>query len=277
MCFRFVSVHRKLLFSLVCVILLAGCAIIGKPGIFKKTSKTNSEFIMPYLPIDVLPKSSELLPPPPEKNSAAMALDKEMNKDIQKLRGTARWEMAIMDANLKFPEAAQTFSCALNAPITEKDTPHLYILLRRSMIDAGLATFSAKNKYEKKRPFVVNKKLTCVPDQEDSLRESGSYPSGHSSIGWAWALILSELAPDRADAIFARGRAFGESRLVCNVHWHSDVVWGRFVGAATVARLHADPTFCADIEAAKAELGDVWKKGLKPTRDCDAESQALKY
>ena len=107
------------------------------------------------------------------------------------------------------------------------------------------------------------------------LREDGSYPSGHTAIGWAWALILTEIAPDRADAILARGRAFGESRNVCNVHWHSDVVEGRFMGAAAVARLHADPAFRADLEAAKAELATVRAKGLKPSRDCDAEAKAL--
>ena len=45
-------------------------------------------------------------------------------------------------------------------------------------------------------------------------------------MGWAWALILSELAPDRADAILARGLAYGESRAVCGVHYASDVEAG---------------------------------------------------
>ena len=107
------------------------------------------------------------------------------------------------------------------------------------------------------------------------MRKDGSYPSGHTAIGWAWALILTEIAPERADAVLARGRAFGESRVVCNVHWHSDVVEGRFMGAAAVARLHADPGFLADIEAVKAEYAKVRAEGLKPPRDCRAEAKAL--
>ena len=75
--------------------------------------------------------------------------------------------------------------------------------------------------------------------------------------------------------ILARGRAFGESRIVCNHHWYSDVVWGRFMGAATVARLHADPTFLADLEAAKAEFAALRAKGVPPTGDCKAEAAAL--
>jgi len=73
----------------------------------------------------------------------------------------------------------------------------------------------------------------CTPEDEEVLRKDGFYPSGHTALGWAWALILTEIAPDRADAILARGRAFGVSRNICNVHWHSDVetfgnIWSFF-------------------------------------------------
>ena len=77
------------------------------------------------------------------------------------------------------------------------------------------------------------------------------------------------------DEILGRGRAFGESRIVCNHHWYSDVVWGRFMGAATVARLHADPTFRADLEAAKAEVAAIRAKNSAPAVDCKAEAAAL--
>jgi acid phosphatase (class A) len=105
--------------------------------------------------------------------------------------------------------------------------------------------------------------------------ESGSYPSGHTTIGWIWALILAEIAPERINAILSRGLAFGESRVVCNVHWESDVVAGRTLGAGVVARLHADAAFREDLEAAKVEFAAIRAKGLKPRRDCAAEAAAL--
>ena len=122
---------------------------------------------------------------------------------------------------------------------------------------------------------MMNGQPVCTPEEEELLRKDGSYPSGHTALGWAWALILTEIAPDRADAILARGRAFGESRNVCNAHWHSDVAEGRFMGAATVARLHADPVFRAELEAAKSEYKAAVTKGLTSSRDCDAEAEAL--
>ena len=71
---------------------------------------------------------------------------------------------------------------------------------------------------------------------------------------WAWALILAEVLPDQADVIMERGLDFGISRNVCNVHWHSDVVYGRMMGAAAVAALHANTEFIVDLEAAKKEV-----------------------
>jgi acid phosphatase (class A) len=118
---------------------------------------------------------------------------------------------------------------------------------------------------------------SCTPADESGLAKNGSYPSGHSTIGWGWALILTELVPDNADAILARGRDFGESRVVCNVHWQSDVEAGRLIAAATVARLHADPGFEADVAAAKDEVSAVRASGAKPdAAACAAESAALR-
>jgi acid phosphatase (class A) len=266
---------RKTFLVLVCIAITAGCA--GLEGQSKPVAvpEIHPGILAGYLKPEVLPNSLALIPPPPAEGSAALALDEEVSRKNLALRDTPRWELAIEDANLMFPEAAGTFSCALGLPITEQETPHLYMLLRRTLADAGLSTYTAKNQYQRKRPFMKNNEPTCTPDEEAHLRKDGSYPSGHTAIGWAWALILTEIAPDRADAILARGRAFGESRNVCNVHWHSDVLEGRFMGAAAVARLHADPAFQAELKAAKAEYASVRTKGLKPTRDCQAEADAL--
>jgi acid phosphatase (class A) len=257
------------------VAIMAGCAGLEGPSKPAAVPEIHPGILAGYLDPETLPNSLALIPPAPAEGSAARALDEEVSRESMALRGTPRWDLAAEDAELMFPEAAGAFSCALGIPITESDTPHLYMLLRRTLADAGLSTYSAKNHYQRKRPFMVNKAPICTPDDEELLRKDGSYPSGHTAIGWAWALILTEIAPDRADAILARGRAFGESRNVCNVHWHSDVVEGRFMGAAAVAKLHSDPIFCAELEAAKAELVAVRAKGLEPTGNCQAEADAM--
>ena len=266
---------RKIIVVMACIAITAGCAGLGEQRKPAPVPEIHPGILAGYLQPEVLPNSLKLIPPPPAAGSAGFAFDEEVSQKSLALRGSPRWQMAIEDANLKFPEAAGAFSCAMGIPITENDTPHLYMLLRRTLTDAGLSTYTAKNHYQRIRPFMVNEKPICTPEEEKLLRKDGSYPSGHTALGWAWALILTEMAPDRTNAILARGRAFGESRIICNVHWHSDVVEGRFMGAAAVARLHADPVFRAELEAAKAEVATVRAKGLKPSGDCDAEAKAL--
>lgn len=276
---RYIMKNSSILFALVavlaCVALTTGCASSGKLSQPAAVPEFAPGFLVGYLPRESLPNSLALLPPPPAAGSAALAYDEEINRKALTLRGTPRWTLANEDANLMFPRAAGTFSCALNAPITEQDTPHLYMLLRRTLANAGLSTYTAKDHYNRIRPFMVNKEPICPTDEGKPYIKNDSYPSGHAAMGWAWALILSEISPDQTDAILARGRLFGESRVICNVHWQSDVIEGRSMGAATAARLHADPTFRADLEAAKAELAAVRAKGLKPQRDCAVEAAAM--
>ena len=77
------------------------------------------------------------------------------------------------------------------------------------------------------------------------------------------------------NAILARRRAYGQSRVICNVHWQSDVIEGRSVAAAVFARLQSEPEFKAAIASAKTELAAAQKKGLLPQRNCEAETKAL--
>jgi acid phosphatase (class A) len=232
-------------------------------------------FLQGYMTQEDQLDSKEFVPTAPGKDSPRQALDTAWANNMLKLRGTPRWDLAIRDADLHFPAAANAFSCTLGIPITEEDTPALYMLLRRSLTDIGLASYSAKNVYQRQRPFMVNGEPICTPDDEEMLRTDGSYPSGHTSIGWGWALILTELSPDKTDEIVARGRSFGESRNVCNVHWYSDVVAGRMVGAAAVSKLHNNEQFLAAMDAARADIARARAAGLTPTIDCEAEARAL--
>lgn len=229
-----------------------------------------------YLQRDKLPDSLRLLSAPPAEDSAAFANDKAVSAKNLALRDTPRWKLAISDADLKFPRAASAFSCALGAPITEQDTPTLYRLLQRSLSDAALSTYAAKDQYHRQRPFMSDDAPICTPEAHDRLIKDGSYPSGHAATGWAWALILTEIAPEKTDAILVRGIAFGQSRVMCNVHWQSDVDAGRLVGASVVARLHAEPEFRADLEMARSEVVAERSRSLPPTGDCSAEEATLR-
>lgn len=229
-----------------------------------------------YLPRGGAPSSLAMVPPPPAADSAAQARDDAAARAAQAAQSGPRWDVATLDADLTTPESVRAFSCAADVDISPATTPKTYAMLRKTLIDVGLSTYPTKTKYQRQRPFMVSSVTTiCSPAFEALLRKDGSYPSGHSAVGWGWALILAEATPDRIDPILARGRAFGHSRMICNVHWLSDTEEGRIMAAATVAKLHTVPEFRADLEAVRAEIAEARAAGKRPTRDCAAEAAAL--
>lgn len=226
-----------------------------------------------YLKSEMGLDSLILVPQPPEAGSAALARDQEASKAALALRGGPRWIQATKDAELLSPNATGAMSCAAGFVIGEKETPAIEKLLRRATADLGFSGYGAKRKYARPRPFMINGESSCTPEWEPMLRKDGSYPSGHSAVGYGWGLILAEIVPVRAAQLVARGRAYGESRRVCNVHWLSDVEEGRVTATAVIARLHAEPAFLKDMKAAKAEAIKIAKNPKTP--DCAQETAAL--
>ena len=208
--------------------------------------------------------------------SPEFAADEAVYRKLNALQDTMRWQLAASDANLKFPVAANAFSCAVGIEVTAATTPQLYELLQRVVVDAGQATYKAKEKYNRERPFEITGDPICVPADEQLLRGNASYPSGHASLGYVWGEVFAELLPERAAAARARAYEFGESRVVCRVHHQSDVDAGRTVGQAVFERLHQDPEFVADMAAAKVEVKQARKHGPLVGRDCRAEAAALR-
>jgi len=117
---------------------------------------------------------------------------------------------------------------------------------------------AAKAAYDRRRPFIANPNVIQCDAPDDMLARSGSYPSGHGAGGWAWALVMAELVPSRADAILQRGRDFGDSRVICGYHFPSDIEAGRVLAAGVIARMHADADFRRHLDAARRELARAY-------------------
>jgi acid phosphatase (class A) len=183
------------------------------------------------------------------------------------LANTPRWRVAQADAELDPEMAPQMFDCAVGARLAEGRPPALTRLFRGVVQDAQAAWAPAKNRWSRPRP---TREPFCLRERV----ENGAYPDGHAALGMAWALILSELAPDRADLVMARGLAVGDSRVVCGMNHPTDVEAGRVVGAALYAALQAEPRFRADMALARAEVAAARAKGTtNPV--CTAERGAL--
>lgn len=204
--------------------------------------------------------SLALLPPPPEVGSILFLNDQAMYEKGRMLRNTERGKQAAADADLAAGGVANAFSEAFGYPITEKDAPEIHKLLTNMIEDAGdLATRSAKEKYMRIRPFAFYGVATCNTKDQDKLSKNGSYPSGHTSIGWASALVLAEINPENQDSILKRGYELGQSRVICGYHWQSDVDAARIVASSAVATLHSNPEFQKQLQKAKDEFAKLKK------------------
>ncbi|RRD02740.1 acid phosphatase [Prevotella sp. OH937_COT-195] len=206
--------------------------------------------------------SLDLLPPPPQPGSVQFLYDEAQYHWGKMQRDTPRGDQAVADARVGGDGVPKAFSEAFGITISKETTPEIYKLVLNIREDAGdLSTRGAKKHYMRVRPFAFYKEMTCNPEQQQELSTNGSYPSGHTAIGWATALVLSEINTDRQNEILKRGYEMGQSRVICGYHWQSDVDAARIVNAAVVARLHAEPAFQAQMEKAKKEFAKLVKEG----------------
>lgn len=228
-----------------------------------------------YLFPNHLPDSLALLPPPPASGSPQMKRDVETREAVLNREGTPRYLVATADAMRSQPATMQVFTCALGTDISETRTPTLYRLLAAVRVDVRASAYPASNRYRRPKPFELYHAKTCSPEDEQLVKGWGSYPDARTAVGWAYALILARLNSTRAPEIIQRGRDFGQSRVICDASWQSDVDAARTLAEADVARLLQNRDFQKDLAAARGEVAAELKAGVKPSRDCGREAAAL--
>ncbi|MCS3779915.1 acid phosphatase [Tsukamurella ocularis] len=152
---------------------------------------------------------------------------------------------------------AQAFRAAEKAG----ELPNTTALLvgKKALINSYVDTSAAKKHFQYQRPFeVAPERITKYGDGRadlyESVRGSGSYPSGHTAWGYAEALVIATLLPELGPQLLARGADYGRHRVVLGVHYPLDVIGGRILAQAAVADALVDPRFAGVVAAARSEL-----------------------
>lgn len=234
------------------VLLLATCGTV----VAQESFQSDNMYFQP----EQLPDMRKWLPAPPTEGSAEFRLDiaryewgKEQRKDAE------RAKTAIVQANSTVVNFCDIFSKPFGVEISAKNTPEIYRLIKDAVATCAKITVRAKDTYARPRPYMYFNEPTLVPEHEEGLRSSGSYPSGHTTRGWAAALILLEINPDAADALMEVGYMQGESRIVSGFHWQSDVTAARYAASVAVAKLHTSERFLRQMKRAKREFARIKK------------------
>lgn len=217
-----------------------------------------------YVYLENTPDAGIYLPAPPDMASVHFATDVWTWQFGKTLRPTPRGEKASRESMWSAGEMMRILSEALETPISEEQTPAIARFIKKVTNTSHFAPKAAKEKYMRVRPFArMNEHLETAFDDEEGLRHNGSYPSGHTSLGWMVALSMAEVAPDKQDTILRRGFEYGEDRWIVGAHWRSDVQAGYLCASATWARMHANPVYYEDLKAAREE----WAK-VKTDKSC---------
>jgi acid phosphatase (class A) len=227
-----------------------------------------------YLGEQRLPDYRLFLPPPPAAGSPLAVADDAIFEETRKLENGTRWQLAANDDRINLKALLEDFGCSAEADLSSVDAPALTRVLVRSSADLFPLIGAAKDAFKRPRPFAEHEGPICVMPS-DELTASPAYPSGHAATGWLYALLLAEIDPSHADAIVQRGRAYGESRVVCGVHYYSDIEGGRMTASALVAALHGAPEFETDIASARAEMFSLRGKAQRAAAACESEKANL--
>ena len=233
---------KKLFFTL-----LGLCLTVGMQA-------QEEETVNAYFTTKDMPDMMKFLPGPPDSCSVAFANDvaryywgKEMRKNEERAAEATR------DAVYGLATILTEFEEAFGMMITKEDTPEIYKVMLEGTATCDSICTIAKRTYMRRRPFMVFNEPTLTPEDEPSLRKNGSYPSGHTLLGWSAALLMMEINPDRATEILTRGYRYGENRLVVGAHWQSDTDAARLAASAAYAKLHTSEDFLEQMKKAREE------------------------
>jgi acid phosphatase (class A) len=189
---------------------------------------------------------TKLLAPPPEPDSREAKAELSRLLSLQVTRTPEMEAQALADG----VQDVSRFADVVGPVLADGSLPKLRALFARIGATEEAVTDPAKTVWSRPRPFQTSDLVRPV----GRVSQSGSYPSGHATVGALMGIVLADMVPERRAAIMRRAWAYGSSRLVTGNHFPSDVEAGRMAGTAIAAVLATRDDYRKGFEEAKAEL-----------------------
>ena len=189
----------------------------------------------------------DLLPPPPANDSAQMKAELGEILTIQVTRTPEMAARAVADAE----ENVWRFSDAIDNPkFTKENLPKFSAFFDRIVETEGAVVDPAKNVWKRPRPHLYSDLVKPIVP----LSKSGSYPSGHATLGTLMGIVLSNMVPEKRAVIMSRAWEYGHNRIVGGIHYASDIEAAHIAGTVIAETIMTHEDYKGEYEAAKAEL-----------------------
>ena len=174
------------------------------------------------------PSLQELAGNPPAPMSLEERNDLKIMRRLQRERTPEEMAETWLYVDLDFGP----FSRALGFDI-ERKAPSLARGMKTILSKLDKTASELKLKHQRTRPYLKYPDLEpCLPTEN-----SFSYPSRHATWYTAAAELLSTLFPEKRQQLTDIGRKASLSRVICGVHYPSDVEAGARMGQAAAGQI----------------------------------------
>jgi acid phosphatase (class A) len=227
---------KKILLSLACV-----AALYAGPTLARDAAFVSAEQINAF----------QVLPEPPTSTSQVTQAELLELHRIESTRTPEQVERAMADDK---NESIFIFQALMGEAFTAAKLPLTAALSAKLNNDESVNTDPAKNGFKRVRPYNLDKTLHPVCKTKT---KNDSYPSGHTTTGYLMALALIDMVPEKRDAILARADDYANNRLICGVHYPSDLQASKLVAYSMHAVMGTNPKYRQELGAARLELRRV--------------------
>lgn len=186
------------------------------------------------------------LPAPPANDSKQTQAEITELLNIQAKRTPEQAASAKADAE----ENVWRFSDVMGSKFTSAKLPHVTAFFDRIVATEGAVIDPAKDVWKRPRPHMLSDMVKPIVKKSNS----GSWPSGHATLGYVMATILADMVPEKRNELFNRAGQYAENRLIAGIHYRSDTIMSRTAGALIVQKMFELPEFKAEYTATKNEL-----------------------
>jgi acid phosphatase (class A) len=200
----------------------------------------------PYVTAKMLDIAT-LMPPPPVQGSAEDRADMRAVLDAQAHATAARQAQSKVDSE---EDIYTVYGPVLGDKFKAAALPKTTLLFANIGDSEDDTLDAAKPYFGRVRPWIANPAVKAYAKPT----KSGSYPSGHTTRAAMYAIVMSEIVPEKTREFWLRSQDYAYSRIVGGMHYPTDIEAGWRAGTAMAAIMKAEPRFQADFAAARAEL-----------------------